>query len=382
MSQLDFLSKTGVFYSSAAVRQVREFERCVMKNRPLYLASEHAASDDWTKPTQAFTTSQSWAGTKSGGAPFVPYDYEADYADRMHYSLPILVHANNNTGNGTDDGGLETSLARGAYGATPSSDGGYVGPGAYNDYFTTMGQNLVDRGMGNAIIRLGWEFNLQTAPSPHPNWTINGTGANGVDNALNYAQYFRNIVDSMREVPGQAFTFDWNTVNGYNVSKNPETAYPGDDYVDYITQDVYDRNFDANYKSPNSRWLNILGQHRNSDGSAGAGQGRRWGLRWAQEFAVSRGKQFAIPEWGVWYDPAEPQAGGDNPDFIQYMYDWMSELPDGGPGSLAFHIYFNFGANKLNRGDLALENSLAKFQKLFGNPSWQKPRGRGRRGRR
>jgi hypothetical protein len=351
--------RLGVYTGASAVRTVRLFEQGLLR-RPLYLASDHTAGDDWTKPMQAFSTTQAWLGNT-----IVP-GYSSDYATRMHYSLPILATKNNNTGSGADDGSKATTLARGAFGASPTDDGSYASSGAYNAYWKDYAEKLVAAGAANAIIRLGWEFNLTTTPTPHRNWTINGTGANSVDDAANFAQYFRNIVTAMRSAAGQDFLFDWCTVNGYNSAKNPETAYPGDAYVDFITQDVYDRNFDTGFADPDVRWLNILGQRRKADGSAGDGQGRRWGLEWCRAFARSRGKPFAIPEWGVWYEPASPQAGGDNPDFITKMYDWMSGNAIGdGAGELAFAIYFNFGANKLNRADLALVESMREFQRLF-----------------
>ena len=65
-------------------------------------------------------------------------------------------------------------------------------------------------------------------------------------------------------------------------------------------------------------------------------QGGPWGLRAWLAFARSKGKKFAIGEWGV-------GRAGDNPAYIQAMYDFLREAG----GSIAHEAYFNTGKYQL-----------------------------------
>jgi hypothetical protein len=72
--------------------------------------------------------------------------------------------------------------------------------GSYNSYFETMATNLIAQGWGNAILRIGWE------------WDVNGGNGWYVGNttdAANYALFFRQIVTTMRAVAGANFHFSW-----------------------------------------------------------------------------------------------------------------------------------------------------------------------------
>lgn len=77
------------------------------------------------------------------------------------------------------------------------------GHGAYDEYFVTLAENLVESGQEKAVLRVGWEFNLRS-------W------AWGTDKEKLYIAFYRQIVDAMRSVPGQKFEFDWNPNNGFN----------------------------------------------------------------------------------------------------------------------------------------------------------------------
>ncbi len=99
--------------------------------------------------------------------------------------------------------------------------------GAYDQYYKTLAQNLVDYGQGDSIIRLGWEFNL--GPSRwHP------------DSKANFIAYWQHIVKAMRSVPGtDNLQFDWNPNIG-GETYDSRNYYPGNAYVDYIGVDIYD----------------------------------------------------------------------------------------------------------------------------------------------
>ena len=69
--------------------------------------------------------------------------------------------------------------------------------GNYNSYFSQIARNLVNNGQRNAILRLGWEFNV---PQGY-DWYAGGY-------APQFVGYWRDIVTAMRAVPGADFTFD------------------------------------------------------------------------------------------------------------------------------------------------------------------------------
>ena len=64
--------------------------------------------------------------------------------------------------------------------------------------------------------------------------------------------------------------------------------------------------------------------------------GGPWGLRAFCEFARSKGKKFAIGEWGV-------GRSGDNPIYIQNMYEFFRDCG----ANLAHEAYFNAAEHRL-----------------------------------
>jgi hypothetical protein len=123
--------------------------------------------------------------------------------------------------------------------------------GQYNPYYVTLAATLVSGGAPNAVLRLGWEFNGSWYP-----WEV----TNATD-AANFAAYFRNIVTSMRSVPGQSFKFVWNpnAGNSFGDAYTPEQAYPGSAYVDYVGIDTYDEGW-STPPTPQNAWANQLSQ--------------------------------------------------------------------------------------------------------------------------
>jgi hypothetical protein len=209
--------------------------------------------------------------------------------------------------------------------------------GAYNTYFVTLAQTLVSAGEGNAILRLGWEFDggwyawSATTPSEE----------------ASFATYFQQIVTAMRSVPGEAFRFEWNPdatafsdLPWYNVT----LAYPGNAYVDYIGLDAYDQTW-ATPQTPATAWnVTLLPA-----------------LTAARNFAAAQGKPVAIPEWGV----AIRQDGhglGDDPNYIDNMAGWMQA------NGVAYESYFNYNGGETNSTITSglFPNSLAAFQADFG----------------
>ncbi len=210
--------------------------------------------------------------------------------------------------------------------------------GSYNQYFATLAQNLVSEGESNAILRLGWEFNGTWYP-----WSV----ANNTD-AQNFAAYWRQIVDTMRAVPGQHFQFLWNPNGGGSTSWDLTQAYPGSAYVDYIGSDVYDEYW-GTPQTPQNSWTNALDQS--------------WGLNWVASFAASEGKPIAIPEWSDCYR-SDGHGLGDDPYFINQFANWIAT------NNVAFTDIFSFndtaGGQDNDITDGNFPNALAAFKTDFG----------------
>jgi glycosyl hydrolase family 26 len=217
--------------------------------------------------------------------------------------------------------------------------------GADNAHWKTLAQNLVAGGLGSSVIRLGWEFNGTWYP-----WSVTSTTT-----AAQYAQGWRQIVATMRSVPGANFKFDWCTTTAAG-GINPALAYPGNSYVDYIGQDVYDWNERASTETAAQRWSDIVS--------------KGYGLNWQANFANTNHKQISFAEWGVANNAAAPTAGGnDEPSFVQNMFNWFASH------NTAFEDYFDvdsgYGLNyALNTGNGLFPKSAALYRSLYSHSTY------------
>ncbi|MDX6208664.1 MAG: hypothetical protein QOE24_1055 [Frankiales bacterium] len=178
--------------------------------------------------------------------------------------------------------------------------------GAYNSKFYSVAQQLVAGGDGSSTIRLGWEMT--------GDWY---TWAGSKDPAA-FAEAWRQVVSTMRSVPGAHFTFDFNIAMG---SHDPTPMYPGDNYVDFIGADNYDTSWASSYTPSDHTqvWNHIL------TGS--------YGLAWLANFASAHGKRMAFDEWGL-SKTCNGHGGGDDPYFIQQFTAWMAQH------DVAYEAYF------------------------------------------
>ncbi|HTZ10264.1 MAG TPA: glycosyl hydrolase [Acidimicrobiales bacterium] len=210
--------------------------------------------------------------------------------------------------------------------------------GAYDQYFTTLAQTLVAGGAANAVLRLGWEFNGTWYP-----WGV----ASDTD-AQNFAAYWRQIVTTMRAVPGADFSFVWNPNLGGSSSWNLEDAYPGSGYVDYIGADVYDEFWGTPF-TPQASWSNAVNQ--------------TWGLNWLVNFAATEGRAIAIPEWSVSIR-SDGYGLGDDPYFIDQFAAWI------GANDVGFTSIYSYDDSAAGQDDDLLGGSfpdaLAAFRTEFG----------------
>ncbi|MCD5314066.1 glycoside hydrolase family 26 protein [Kineosporia babensis] len=221
--------------------------------------------------------------------------------------------------------------------------------GDYDEHYTILANNLVAAGQGNAIIRLGWEFNV-----PESRWHPTSRE--------DFISYWQRIVTAMRAAPGaENLEFDWTVNIGSTASGfDPRVYFPGRDYVDYVGVDVYDTSWaEKTYPFPKNcdescreerrqaAWANQL------DGPLGL-------TSWVG-FAKAAGLPLSVPEWGLWERP-DGHGGGDNPYFIEQMLKFI-ETPE---NDVAYHAYFDFDVAKAGTHELsAMPQAQQRFQELI-----------------
>ncbi|MDO4628293.1 MAG: glycosyl hydrolase [Planctomycetia bacterium] len=261
---------------------------------------------------------------------------------RLILSVPLLPGGWDRSGSQAENEKGSVSLADGAR-------------GAYNHHFAQLAENLVRHGLGDSILRLGWEMN-----GGWYTWRASGEEAD-------FAEYFRQIVRTMRAVPGaEKLEFCWNPALGWQQFP-VDKCYPGDEFVDYIGVDVYDDCW-AQDTYP-------LEDSMSAEEKA-ARRARAWetiyyssfGLKWFRDFAKEHGKPLCFPEWGV--SNREDRHGGlDNPEFIRKMLEFIADPENG----VAWHAYFDVQAGDghhqlspgLNQEKTEFPESAAVFRKMI-----------------
>jgi hypothetical protein len=159
--------------------------------------------------------------------------------------------------------------------------------GTYNTYWRQFGSVITSYGLGDSIIRLGWEFNggwyFWKATQP-----------------ATWAACWRQIVTSARSTaPG--LQWNWNVNRGVTSGlADPTQAYPGNAYVNMIGVDSYDMWPSA---STAAGWQAQLTGVQ--------------GLNYWLAFAEAHGKPFSVPEWGN--VTTGSSAGGDSAQYVQDM---------------------------------------------------------------
>jgi hypothetical protein len=202
--------------------------------------------------------------------------------------------------------------------------------GKYNAYWKEFGSVIASYGLGDSIIRLGWEFN--------GNWYVWQATQPEV-----WAECWRQIVTSVRSTaPG--LRWNWNVSRGVSAGlAEPTQAYPGDAYVDMIGVDSYDQWPPA---TTAAGWQSQLNGTQ--------------GLSYWLAFAQAHGKQFSVPEWGN-VGPG-PSTGGDDP---QYVVD-MAAFFAANALNIAFECNFQGASPGTNYGvGTTIPNSAAAYQTGF-----------------
>jgi hypothetical protein len=215
--------------------------------------------------------------------------------------------------------------------------------GANDDIFRNVANYLVQAGYPDAIIRLGWELSGTWYP-----WSVKGNEAVAV-------AAWRHAVGIMKGISNR-FQFDWNVMAGYSVLAS---AYPGNDVVDIIGFDLYDQNAGVAWNASTRTWVD----------PAAAFDVYKARMNTVRDFALAHGKRLSIPEWGMAGDKNTGEAvyghGGDDPVFVQGMFDWMNALPADGPASLAYHAFFQSDVDGNQRRIEHFPKANTRFMALY-----------------
>ena len=265
---------------------------------------------------------------------------------RLILSVPLLPGGWDRSGpqRGTD-AGQKVSLEAGAR-------------GEYNKHFKKLATVLVERKMENTILRLGWEFN-----GGWYTWR-------GSDNPKAWAEYFRQIVTTIRSVPGgEKLMICWNPATDH-LQFPAEQAYPGDEFVDVIGIDVYDQSWlKGTYPFPKDATAEEKLEIQKKAWAEWT-YGGNHGVAFWKQFASEHKKPLAACEWGV-CKRGDGHGGEDDPYFIEQMHKFVIDPEN----SVIFHCYFDVqagdGHHQLSSGlkvdeKTEFPESAAAFQRLFG----------------
>ncbi|TZG25850.1 glycoside hydrolase family 26 protein [Sphingomonas montanisoli] len=208
--------------------------------------------------------------------------------------------------------------------------------GEYDQYYQGVADQLVKAGQSKAYLRIGWEFN--------GNWYI----WKASKDPEAWIATFRRIAKIFKSTPGSDFQIVWNPNHGRQAIA-PDKVWPGDDVVDVIGTDLYNRSYSASDTTPALRWKRQLTEPN--------------GLNWLVKFATAHNKPIALPEWGT--GTAKDGSGQpDDPDFIRNVAAWIAA------NNVVFQAYWDYPAPDY-RGLIstgAQPNALAAFKEVFGTP--------------
>lgn len=224
------------------------------------------------------------------------------------------------------------------------ASGGTLADGAAGDYdssYRRIALGLVANDEASSILRIGWEFN--------GSW--NSWYADSSDRSQ-FVSFWRQIVTTMRSVPGADFKFEW-CPNVGDTTDDLADYYPGNSYVDVIAEDVYDQAW-STYPGASTEFSDL--------------EAEPYGLDWLISFAAQQGKPVSIGEWGLGNGPGndgrsyaagnEEVSGGDDPTFIDDMAEWLAR------NHVAEATYFDFQSMGLSSQQNP--NSYRAFLKDFG----------------
>lgn len=216
-------------------------------------ALDFLSTDSW-----ATLTHPTWLAVDWAGSPF-----------RMVIGVPMLPAAG-------------ATLAEGAAGAF------------YGD-FTALATRLVQRGLGDSVLMIGWQ-----PDDPGTPWYVGAAST-----AHEYVQYWVGIRAAMSGIPGANFEFEWDAGNSGVSPVSPAAMYPGDAAVDIVATDAFDN---ATADPGAQDWTTVLN--------------RRWGPAWMASFAAAHHKPMAVAMWGT--VPRRVGGAGDDAAYVTHLLEWSA----------------------------------------------------------
>ena len=177
--------------------------------------------------------------------------------------------------------------------------------GADNQQFYRLGELLVRDGLSDTIINLSREMNGWWYA-----WSVWHAPSSELDA---FILAWRQVVTTMRSVPGEHFKFLWTIYPG---AATVTECWPGSAYVDYVGTDIFDWHGGPDGMYPHTasgaldwarHWQQVL--------TASPG-----GLDWTARFSELTGKPVIIPEWGLDFHTF---GGRDDTYFLARMTAWL-----------------------------------------------------------
>jgi hypothetical protein len=179
--------------------------------------------------------------------------------------------------------------------------------GGNDGHMTAVANAIKAAGFPDAYIRLGWEMD--------GSWFGEFNGA--WQDPAGWVACWQRWHGILKAVSPD-FQLVWNPNFSSNTGAGDfdvRTVWPGDQFVDAAGPDYYDWNIDPD-----------------STGFDGAPIGIN---QWVDFVVGEHHKPFAMPEWGL----NTPNGGGDDPGFINQVFDVLDQLKAN--GQLAYASYFN-----------------------------------------
>lgn len=200
-------------------------------------------------------------------------------------------------------------------------------------------------------VRIGWEAQLTSWA-----WSVQG-------NETDYIAAFRRVAGLLR-AKSPKFSIEWN-INQQSSALgggvyDPTAFYPGDAYVDVISQDFYlqsewDINTNGTVISGAPTTTQQIAAWTKKVSASG------FGWNWLTAYARGKGKPIAAPEWGMNVDAPQyvslfAELTRDHPFLYQMYFDW----------NLASPANWKISAPVTSPSTWDYSNSRARYLKEFG----------------
>lgn len=193
--------------------------------------------------------------------------------------------------------------------------------GKFDKQIAAIRDHMLIRGWKGSYLRLGWEANrVAGSPGKAFAWAAQGDGTT-------WRGCFRRWVQVMNPGGVKNFYFVWNMANAGTFPHPIAKMYPGDDAVDLVATQMYDRCPPITSDAEWNKRVNAKDKYGNPAGP------QSW-LNWAK----ARGKKWAVPEWGIGGSKTVCKTPGfDNPFFMKKMHAFLKA----NAAHVLFDSYFN-----------------------------------------